>query len=564
MIWSACALIVVAAVRRMHPHKKFHRKNLSLIIFVALILTPIALASTSSTQTKTVQLTTTQEYTNYVHTYINSTQGNYTYVEKPMFPVLINDSQIPIGENWTIVCPLTAGHSYHVYCFGQWIDTSSQAQTDYNIFVYDPKGNLVSLHLESAGLPPHLGSTLNDVFFTPTESGKYSFVIDNSAFGSEGSQEATFMIIENLQTDTWYNTFIQGTNGNDLAQFDTCWAYEFATNASAIEVCVKVPQTLAIYETRLYLMSDSSSSSLNSYPLPWEAGLYGNLTGSVGGYNFESDGYRGVAYTSDEQMGQTLFLNYTSKSSGTNLYHLVFIGDVGAGNVSFIIKTTFLKENLTPLTVPSRVYPSSPAQIAYTLNNTDLDSAQLSYTVDNWTSTNNLNMEVNNQTCNAQIPGQAAGSLVQYSIQARDAQMNSVVAAGEYTVRENASLGIALVKEKIVLGKNVTVSGTLTPCFNGSVVYVQFATANAVKNVNCTVSADGKFIVSWKPTAAGQWAVTASSRETQLAFAGYSQELTLTVMPPPLYQKYSMFIIIGFVALMAVGGVAYFLSSRRG
>jgi hypothetical protein len=311
-------------------------------------------------------------------------------------------------------------------------------------------------------------------------------------------------------------------------------------------------------------MSDSSSSSLNSYPLPWEPGLYGNLTGSVGGYNFESDGYRGIAYTSDEQLGQTLFLNYTSTTSGTNLYHLVFIGDVGAGNVSFIVKTAFLKETLSPLTVPSRVYPNTPAQIAYTLNNTDLDNAQLSYSVDNWNSANTLNMEVNNQTCSVQIPGQPAGSKVQYSIQARDVQMNSVVASGEYTVRENASLSIALAKEKIVLGKNVTVSGTLTPCFNGSVVYVQFANPNAVKNVNCTVNADGKFSVSWKPTASGPWAVTASSTETQLAFAGYSQGLTLNVMPLPLYEKYSMFIIIGFVALMAVSGVAYFLSSRRG
>ena len=244
-----------------------------------------ATGTQSTTQSSTVQLTTTSEYTKFVHNFV-SAQGNCTYVEKPIFPVLINDNQIPIGENWTIICPLQQGHNYHIYCYGQWIDTTSQAETDYNIYVYDPNGTLVSSHLESAGLPPHLGTTLNDAFFTPTVSGNYSFVISNSAFGSESAQEATFMIIESLQCNTWYSTFIQGTDSNDLAQFYTCWAYEFATNASNIEVCVKVPDSLAVYETRLYLMSSSSSSTLNSYPLPWEPGLYGNLSGSVGGYNF--------------------------------------------------------------------------------------------------------------------------------------------------------------------------------------------------------------------------------------------------------------------------------------
>lgn len=49
------------------------------------------------------------EYQRYVHTYLNdAVLGNWTYVEKPVFPVYFNTSQIAIGENWTIVCPLQA------------------------------------------------------------------------------------------------------------------------------------------------------------------------------------------------------------------------------------------------------------------------------------------------------------------------------------------------------------------------------------------------------------------------------------------------------------------------
>lgn len=59
------------------------------------------------------------EYERYVHTYFNDeVLGNWTYVEKPMFPVFLNESQVPIGQNWTVVCPLQSNHSYHVYCYG--------------------------------------------------------------------------------------------------------------------------------------------------------------------------------------------------------------------------------------------------------------------------------------------------------------------------------------------------------------------------------------------------------------------------------------------------------------
>jgi hypothetical protein len=49
-----------------------------------------------------------------------------------------------------------------------------------------------------------------------------------------------------------------------------------------------------------------------------------------------------------------------------------------------------------------------------------------------------------------------------------------------------------------------------------------------------------------------------------MAYSGYSQELAITVTPPPLYVKYSLYLIIGFVALIAVTSVVYFLRSRRG
>ena len=677
-------------------------KILSLITIVVLVFSPLFMAQAATTQTQTstlptAQLITTSEYTNYVHNFVNA-EGNCTYMEKPMFPVLFNSGQIPIGENWTIICPLQAGHNYHIYFYGAWIDTSPQAKTDYNIFVYDPQGNLESSHIESAGFPPHLGTTVNDTLFTPTQSGNYSFVIINNPFGSKGAQQATFMIIENLACDTWYTSYVEGTS-NSNPVFYTNWAYEFETNASHVQLYIKVPDTLGMYEARLYLMNNAESPSLNNFPLAWEPGLYGNLSSPVGGYNFEPNDYRGVAYTTDEHMGQFLTLNYTSTNTGDNLYQLVLIGNVGSGNVQLMLKDDFEKDSLIPsvvrvfpntpttltytsnntdletaqlayttnswtntttlnmnisnqtcnatipsqpagtivqyqinatdilennlfasgnytvenaslipLTIPSRVYPDTPTKLTYTSNGTKLETAQLAYTLDNWTNTISVNMGISNQTCNATIPSQPAGTIVQYQINATDILENGLFASGNFTVKEPLTLNITPVKTKIRLGENITINGILTPNYNDfiatsnstdsttttnskdskvtsnsndsvansnestatpnyndyndSIGEVQFSSIDSTQTIDCVVSSNGTFVATFRPNASGIWAVTATCPETQTSYSCYSQQLTITVTPQPLYVKYSLFIIAGFIAAMAVGGVIYFLKFK--
>ena len=686
-------------------------KILSLITIIVLAFSPIIItqaATTTQTQTSTLptaQLLTTSEYTKYVHNFVNA-EGNCTYMEKPMFPVLFNSSQIPIGENWTIICPLQAGHNYHIYFYGAWIDTSPQATTDYNIFVYDPSGNLESAHIESAGFPPHLGTTVNDTLFTPTQSGNYTFVINNNPFGSKGAQQATFMIIENLACDTWYTSYVEGTSSS-TPTFYTNWAYEFETNASHVQLYIKVPDTLGMYEARLYLMNNAQSPTLNNFPLAWEPGLYGNLTGSVGGYNFEPNDYRGVAYTTDEHMGQFLTLNYTSTNTGDNLYQLVLIGNVGSGNIQLMLKDNFEKVSLTPsairvfpdtsteltytssgtkletaqityttnnwtnndtinmnisnqtcnatipgqkagtlvqyqinatdllennlyasgnftvenaslipLTFPIRVYPDIPTELTYTTNGTKLETAQILYTTDNWTNTNTMNMDISNQTCNATIPGQKAGTLVQYQINATDILENGLYASGNFTIKEPLTLNITTTKNKIAQGENITIHGVLSPNYNDftttsnsndsntttnsmtttsskdskaastsnetttnanynasidipsyndyndSIGEVQFSNVDSTQTVDCVVSSNGTFVATFRPDGSGIWAVTAICPETQTSYSCSSQPLTVTVTPTPLYIKYSMFIIAALVAAMAAGSAVYFLKFR--
>ena len=148
-------------------------------------------------------------------------------------------------------------------------------------------------------------------------------------------------------------------------------------------------------------MNDQKSPSINAFPLPWEAGLYGNLSGIIGGYNFETQGYRGVTYTSCEYKGQPMFLNYTSPNIGINLYHLVLIGEEGYGEVDFMMKTDFGNYSLSPRFTSCEVYLTT----SWTFFSTDcaiLKQTNLTYTADSWATTNVIPMVVSNRPATLQ------------------------------------------------------------------------------------------------------------------------------------------------------------------
>jgi hypothetical protein len=503
------------------------------------------------------------EYQRYVHTYVNDGErGNWTYVEKPMFPVYLNESQVPIGQNYTVVCPLQADHSYHVYCYGAWVHTGDEPKTDYDIYVYNPQGDLESMHTEAAGLPEHLGTTVDDPFFVPASSGNYTFMIVNDARESNGAEQATFMIIENVEPDRWYTHAVSGKIA-DTPVFNTSWAYEFVTDSPRIELWVRVPDTLDMYEARFYLMSNAESFTVNNVSLPWEMGLYGNKS-DVGGYNLESEEYRGVAYASCEFNGQDMFLNYTQPSESENVYHLVLMGEVGQGNIEFMVKTTF-GGALSPLTFPKRVTPTDETVIAYATNTTQLENATLRYTVDNWKNTTNVEMAVSNMTCNATILRQEAGSLVEYTVQATDTIKNQLEAAGNFTVKHPAAItDFNATRMTVTLGKNITVTGTLSAEAAGAPVTVTFISVNATDPVECTALGNGTFTANYHPETTGIWTVQAAFAGNSTVYGCESAVVMVTVEEPSFLELYGIFIGGGVGGgLAAVGAVVYIKKYRE-
>jgi hypothetical protein len=415
--------------------------------------------------------------------------GNWTYISKPVLPVRINASQIPIGADWTYVYPLEANSAYRVYCYGDWIDDSSDTdKTDYDIFVYNPAGELESYHTESAGLPEHLGTTVDHPFFIPQQSGNYSFRIRNDARESNGTGAATFMLIEHVETGKWYSRYMEGKVDDEPVE-KTTWAYEFNASSSPIEVWIDVPDTLDMYEARIYTMTNPKEKEnlLNGVPLPWEPGLYGNTSQSYGGYNLDSEGFRNIAaIASCEYPGEDMLINFTAPVEGNLLYHLALIAEHGEGTINFMVKTDFDAPELALVDPIERTNPNNQTTVtAHIEEQCVLETVTLNYTIDNWGTSAAIEMaESQELTYDATIPGQSAGTSVNYTVLARDTSGNSAEVFGSYEVKNWANLTLDVANATVYHGQNIAVTGSLP--VSETNVTLTYALLNS-SSVNATV-----------------------------------------------------------------------------
>jgi hypothetical protein len=544
--------------------KSAHARTKSLLALALFLLAVLA----TGLNFKVKAHTFFQEYEKYVHDYLDlGDLRNWTYVEKPMFPVLFNASQLQIGQNWSIICPLKLNHSYHVYCYGEWINNGSEPKTDYDIYVYNPLGEMEGYHTESAGLPEHLGTTVDETFFVPKYTGNYTFVINNDPKESHGAEQATFMIIEDVECNVWHEHYVEGKGKDGLPVLNTSWAYEFVTESKHIEVWVKVSETLDMYEARIYLMADPKSGKnivLNGVPLAWESGLYGDRDNLYGGYNLESKEYRGLAFASCEFLGQDMFLNYTSPNSGKSLYHLVLVGEVGSGTIEFLVKTEFGNASLKPLTVPERAHPDNDAIVAYVSNSTDLEDAILQYSTNGWINSTIIEMEaLDNRTCRAIIPRQVAGTIVSYRVEANDILRNILTAEKSYPVKNEVVLSLALTREVVTLGENVTIFGNVTPAVRAIPITVYFSSTNGTKEIVCYTKADGTFTASFKPETLGTWEAQARFDGDAFLYESMSPWLSAEVNELSILMKYSYYIGGGIGAAVAVGVIIFWRKSKE-
>jgi len=240
------------------------------------------------------------------------------------------------------------------------------------------------------------------------------------------------------------------------------------------------------------------------------------------------------------------------------------MGEVGEGTVDFLVKTTF-GGVLSPLTFPQRVTPANETLIAYATNTTELENATLRYTNDAWKTFEAVGMAVSNMTCNATIPMQEAGSMVEYTVQATDTIKNQLAAAGNFTVKYPSTItDFNATRMTATLGENITATGIVSAEAVGAPVTVTFISVNSTEPVTCTALANGTFTASLKPDGVGTWTVQAVFAGNQTVYPSESGVVMVKVEEPSFLAQNGLFIGGGVGgALAAVGAVVYVKKYRE-
>jgi hypothetical protein len=241
-----------------------------------------------------------------------------------------------------------------------------------------------------------------------------------------------------------------------------------------------------------------------------------------------------------------MLINYTSSVKGKSLYHLVFIGEKGAGNIDFLVKTEFGKASLKPIGLPIRVYPNNETTLTFASNATDLTDAALNYSANNWANSTVLNMQLtNNRTCTATVPAQPAGTIVEYEAEGTDVFENILTYNGSYTVKYESQLNVTLKTKAIPIGDNITLFGLITPAGNNLTISLVFTSTNETFEQTAYTQNNGTYTVSFKPTTQGNWMVQAMFEGDNMLYESSIPPIRFKVDPPFFLTLYGTYIYAG-------------------
>lgn len=253
-----------------------------------------------------------------------------------------------------------------------------------------------------------------------------------------------------------------------------------------------------------------------------------------------------------------------SPSTGKTLYQLVLIGEVGTGTVNFLVKTQF-NAALTPSNATknlNKVNVGNETKVTYTSESTDLTSAALNYSTDQWNSTLTIPMNIESRTCTATVPQQKAGTNVNYKVTANDTLMNTLSAQGSFTVKQVATLNITVFNEPVHVEENVTIHGNLTGASKNANVTLQFMNAQETREYEATTNQNGTFTIDIPTNGTGLWAVQAAFAGDNASYPAFGNQLVVNVGEQPFLAKNGIFVGGGFFAVVALA-LVYYIKKRR-
>lgn len=480
----------------------------------------------------------------------NTLGADTIYIGKPLDPIYINSidtkpgiitADIDIGGRQDIIYTLEKGKRYHIFLVGEWVNFID-SQTDYDIFTYAPDGK-ETWHTESAGIPEHVANDKLHQLFQAAVSGSYRFEIVNDKRDSNGTDPAVFMLIEHVETDTWYTRYFEGRR-NEKPVFDTTWCYEFTTDAPRVRVIVNVSDTLDMYEARLYPMANLNAGighDIWGIPVPFGRLLMGGTVYdsgtdmTYGGFNTTIEGYvdkdliASCEYKGEDMeillempgaLNQTIADNMTSIS-----YYLALIAERGQGNAEFYIQTDFTPPKITLIEPPERGYASDETRIeASTSSVSDIKRVWVNYTINGGMTWGTKELRPAGGIYACELPPFPTGVYLNYIVHARDDLGSVGIVEAGFPVKNEVKLYCEPDRPRIMMGESVEVRGTATPRVEN--VLLRLSNDDVVETIKVEPDAQGAFRYIFKPSLLGEWSLQALYSGNDLNFPASSDPVT--------------------------------------
>ena len=437
-------------------------------------------------------------------------------------PRIILENEIPLDQNRPRSIDLTyfleAGNKYHIFLVGGWVSNETDA-TDYDIWVYNKNG-IMSRHTESAGLPEQVGNDARNQYFLPPETGDYTFKIINDPKDSGGAHPAVFMVMQHLEMNRRYTLELIGKyNPDDQYTYNAYHAYEFDTSAEDFELFVSVPDSLDMYEARVYPMANPAAQIgyyIRGIGVPTGELLTSEApSGSYGGYNYKYEKFRFNQWTAScERNGYDMDVTFGAPlhnetelvlEDRTVFYYLVLMAEYDQGTIEFYLKTDANNPIVTLVDPGVLGYTDGTTKIeARVSHNNPLDQVWLNYTTTDWATQSRVDMEMDEDegVHHGYIPKQTLNKVVKYRVYAMDEISNQGSASGSFEVKERVTPELTVNRISLYGGESITFFGTSNVANSGHILRLQGA---ATKDIPVNTDTVGVFQYVYKPPVTGSF-----------------------------------------------------------
>jgi len=452
---------------------------------------------------------------------LKSAHCEYRYVTYE--PRIIAANEIPLDQSRPRSLDLTywleAGNRYHIFLVGDWVSNETDA-TDYDIWVYNKNG-ILSRHTESAGLPEQVGNDAKNQYFKPPETGDYTFRIINDPKDSGGAESAVFMVMQHIEMNRRYTLELVGKyNPNDQYTSKAYHAYEFDTASEDFELSINVPDSLDMYEARVYPMANPAAQVgyyIRGIGVPTGDLLTSETSsGSYGGYNYKYEKFRFPEWTAScERNGYDMDVIFGAPlhndtelvlEDRTVFYYLVLMAEYDQGTIQFYLKTDANNPTVTLVDPGVLGYTDDRTRIeAKVVSNNPLDSVWVNYTTDDWATQSRVDMVKDDIVYRGYIPKQALNKVVKYRVYAMDEIENQGSASSSYEVKERVTPELTVDRISLYGGESITFFGSSNVANKNHVLRIQGA---ANKDITVATDTAGDFQYTYKPPVTGSFTAT--------------------------------------------------------